>query len=236
MNEHQLVASSRQILTHNFCDLDHVVSGLSLRVADRPERSHDGSVSSIWAEPSGTDDDSADHVLVRAARLGDRDAFDAIVQRHGPGMYRFALRMVGGHASDAAEIVQESFVSAWKNIATFEARSSLKTWLYRLVTRRAADLQRKRKPTPVDADFLAAVTPPASSDPLQSVMNAELVVALQAALAELTWEQRAVWLLREIEGMSYDEMATTLAMTPDSVRGQLHRGRHNLAERMAQWR
>ena len=57
-----------------------------------------------------------------------------------------------------------------------------------------------------------------------------------AALAELPHQQRAVWLLRELEEMSYDDIATTLAMTPDSVRGQLHRGRRNLAERMAQWR
>ncbi len=179
---------------------------------------------------------ASDGVLVRQVRLGDRRAFDAIVERHGPGMYRFALRMVGGHQVDAAEVTQESFISAWKNIETFEARSSLRTWLFSLVSRRAADLQRKRRPTPVDDDFLAVVTPPANRDPLQEVMDRELIGALQAALEQLPVQQRAVWLLREMEGMSYDEIATTLTMTPDSVRGQLHRGRKNLAERMAPWR
>lgn len=195
-----------------------------------------GGVRQITPSYDVTDEGLADHVLVRAARLGDQDAFDAIVRRHGPGMYRYALRMVGGHEADAGEVVQEAFVSAWKNIATFEARSSLRTWLYRLASRRAVDLQRKRKPTPVDDDFLDAVTPPARTDPLRSVMDGELRVALQAALAELPWEQRAVWLLREVEGMAYGEIAESLGMTQDSVRGLLHRGRRNLAERMEPWR
>ncbi|MFC5676133.1 RNA polymerase sigma factor [Aeromicrobium endophyticum] len=177
-----------------------------------------------------------DHVLVRRVRLGERSAFDAIIERHGPGMYRFALRMVGGDRTDAGEVVQEAFISAWKNITTFEARSTLRTWLFSLVSRRAADLQRKRRPTPVSDDLLTVIAPAARHDPLQEVMDKELVAALQAALAELPHQQRAVWLLREVEQMSYDDIATTLVMTPDSVRGQLHRGRKNLAERMAQWR
>ncbi|KQY56178.1 RNA polymerase subunit sigma-70 [Aeromicrobium sp. Root495] len=151
-------------------------------------------------------------------------------------MYRFALRMVGGHDADAAEVVQEAFVSAWKNLETFEARSTLRTWLFSLTSRRAVDLQRRRRPTPVDDEFLALVAPPAQRDPLQDVLDRELVAALQVALTQLPDQQRAVWLLREVEDMSYDEIATTLAITPDSVRGQLHRGRQNLAERMAPWR
>lgn len=186
--------------------------------------------------PGRSDEHVSDQVLVRRVRLGDRDAFDAIIHRHGPGMYRFAVRMVGGDRTDAGEVVQEAFISAWKNIETFEARSSLRTWLFSLVSRRAADLQRKRRPTPVGDDLLSVVAPPSNRDPLQDVMDQELVAALQAALAELPHQQRAVWLLREVEEMSYDDIATTLTMTPDSVRGQLHRGRKNLAERMAQWR
>lgn len=182
------------------------------------------------------DPSAPDEVLVRAAQLGDPTAMEAIVLRHGPGMYRFALRMVGGNAADAAEVVQEAFISATRSIQTFQSRSSLRTWLYRLATRRAADLQRKSRPTPVDDELLSVITPAGGGDPLQDVMDRELVAALQVALAELSWEQRAVWLLREIEEMGYAEIAATLGLTPDAVRGQLHRGRRNLAERMAQWR
>ena len=77
---------------------------------------------------------------------------------------------------------------------------------------------------------------PAQDNPLQQVLDAELLAALQVALAELPWHQRAAWLLREVEEMSYDEIAVTLGVSEGSVRGHLHRGRRTLAERMARWR
>ncbi len=67
-------------------------------------------------------------------------------------------------------------------------------------------------------------------------MDGELLAALQSALDELPWHQRAVWLLREVEGMSYAEIAEAMAVPEGSVRGHLHRGRKNLAERMERWR
>ncbi|WP_246081523.1 RNA polymerase sigma factor [Nocardioides litoris] len=190
----------------------------------------------------GADDDAddgperSDTALVRAARLGDEAAFAQIVERHGPAMYRYALRLVNADATDAAEAVQEAFVSAWRGLDGFEGRSSLRTWLIRLVHRRAADLRRKRRPIPVDDDLLSVVSRPASDNPLQSALDAELLEALQQALDELPWHQRAAWLLREVEGMSYDEIAEALSLPVGSVRGHLHRGRRTLAERMARWR
>lgn len=179
-------------------------------------------------------DGPTDEALVRAARVGDDAAFEAIVDRYGPGMFRYAERLVGG--SDAAEVTQEAFISAWKDLATYAGRSSLKTWLFRLVHRRAVDLQRHRRPTPIDDHLLSRMVKPAKDNPLQHVLDAELLAALQQALDELTWHQRATWLLREVEGMSYDEMSVALAMPVGSVRGHLHRGRKTLAERMARWR
>jgi RNA polymerase sigma-70 factor (ECF subfamily) len=177
----------------------------------------------------------SDEALARAAGVGDEDAFRAIVDRHGPGMYRYALRLTGSEA-EAAEVTQEALVSAWKGVGTFEGRSSLRTWLIRLVHRRAVDQTRVRRPTPINDDLLSAVARPARDNPLQSVLDTELLEALQEALGELPWHQRACWLLREVEEMSYDEIATALAMPVGSVRGHLQRGRKNLAERMARWR
>ncbi|KQP65157.1 RNA polymerase subunit sigma-70 [Nocardioides sp. Leaf307] len=151
-------------------------------------------------------------------------------------MYRYALRLVGGNDTDAAEVTQEALISAWKDLGTFQGRSSLKTWLFRLVHRRAVDLQRHRRPTPINDDLLSRFVPEASDNPLQDVLDAELLAALQQALDELPWHQRAVWLLREVEGMSYDEIGEALALPVGSVRGHLHRGRRTLAERMARWR
>lgn len=190
---------------------------------------HNGDVE----QPGGTPTDAA---LVRAIRLGDEDAFGVIVDRYGPGMLRYAQRLVGGSETDAAEATQEAFISAWKGLPTFEGRSSLKTWLYRLVHRRAADLARHRRAVPIDDELLSRMSRPAPDNPLQHVLDSELAEALQAALDELPWHQRAVWLLREVEEMSYEEIAAALALSTGSVRGHLHRARRTLAERMARWR
>lgn len=179
---------------------------------------------------------ATDAALVRAARLGDDLAFGEIVDRHGPGMLRYARRLVGGSEADASEAVQEAFISAWKNLDSFRGESSLRTWLFRLVHRRAVDLQRHRRPTPIDDELLSRMVRVADDNPLQDVMDSELLEALQQALDELPWNQRAAWLLREVEGLGYDEIAQALGTTVGSVRGHLHRGRRQLAERMARWR
>lgn len=184
---------------------------------------------------SSTTHRAADDALVRAARAGDEAAFAALVDRYGPGMYGYARRLLGDHV-DAGEAVQEALVSAWKSLDDFEGRSHIRTWLYRLVHRRAVDLQRKRRPVPVEDESLSIMLPPARTDPLQQVLDSELLVALQAALETLPWNQRACWLLREIEEMSYDEIAEAIGLTEGSVRGHLQRARQALAERMAPWR
>ena len=179
---------------------------------------------------------ASDAALVRAARLGDDDAFGEIVDRYGPGMLRYARRLVNGSDADAGEVVQEAFISAWKSLDSFRGESSLKTWLFRLVHRRAVDLLRHRRPTPIDDELLSRVVRVADDNPLQDVLDSELLEALQEALDELPWNQRSAWLLREVEGLGYDEIAHAMGTTVGSVRGHLHRGRRQLAERMARWR
>lgn len=179
---------------------------------------------------------ASDAALVRAARLGDDDAFGALVDRHGPSMLRYARRLVGGSEADAGEVVQEAFISAWRSLDTFRGESSIRTWLFRLVHRRAVDLQRHRRPTPIDDELISRVIEASGDNPLQDVLDAELLEALQRALDELPWNQRAAWLLREVEGLGYEEIARTMGTTVGSVRGHLHRRRRQLAERMARWR
>ena len=185
---------------------------------------------------SGTPDRRTDEALVRAASAGDEEAFAVIVHRYGPGMHRYALRLVGGSHADAAEATQDAFVSAWKSLQTFAGTSSLKTWLYRIVHRRAADLVRKRRAVPIDDQLLSHLVPDLEDNALRGVLDEELLEALQQCLDELPWHQRAVWLLRELEGMSYAEIASTLAVQEGSVRGHLHRARRTIQERMARWR
>jgi len=177
----------------------------------------------------------SDAALVRAARLGDHDAFALIVSEHGPAMHRFAARTLG-NAFDAQEAVQEAFASAWRDLRLFRGDSSLRTWLFTLVSRKAADLRRRRRPIPVDDEMLLRWAASESSGPYEHVAAAALVTALEEALTELPVRQRAAWVLREVEQMSYEEIATVLGVTVGSVRGHLHRSRNALQERMSPWR
>ena len=177
----------------------------------------------------------SDGALLRAARLGDTDAFGAVVERHGPGMRRYA-RFILGDEDDAADATQEALVSAWRGLGTFRGASSLRTWLFTLVSRRAADLQRRRRPVPVPEEQLEQRLPTVPDAASGSALEADLVEALRSALQDLPWRQRACWVLRELEGLSYDEIAATVGVTSGQVRGYLQRGRATLAERMEPWR
>ncbi|MEV8378531.1 sigma-70 family RNA polymerase sigma factor [Kribbella sp. NPDC056861] len=177
---------------------------------------------------------AGDDALRRAAALGDADAFAAVIERHGPAMFRYARRMLNDHG-DAEEVVQDAFVAAWKALPEFRGESALRTWLFTLTARKAIDLLRKKRPTPVGDETLSAL-PAGGSDPVDPAVRTELLEALDAALAELPDRQRAVWLLREIEEMSYHEIAEVLATTPTVVRGQLARARIALQEKLEDWR
>jgi len=184
---------------------------------------------------AGGSAERSDGALLRAARLGDTDAFGAVVERHGPGMRRYA-RFILGDEEDAADATQEALVSAWRGLGTFRGESSLRTWLFTLVSRRAADLQRRQRPVPVDEQQLEQRLPAVPDTASGTALETHLLAALRSALQELPWRQRACWVLRELEGLSYDEIAATLGVTSGQVRGYLHRGRATLAERMEPWR
>lgn len=177
---------------------------------------------------------ASEPALVRAARLGDPNAFAVIVERHGPAMYRYARRLLA-RPDDAGDVVQEAFVSAWRGLDGFRGDAALRSWLFRLVSRRAADVSRRRRPTPVDDASLVTITDPGPG-PGQQHLDRCLLDALRAALSRLPWRQRAVWLLAEIEGLSYSEIALALSTTTGVVRGQLHRARRRLATDMEAWR
>jgi RNA polymerase sigma-70 factor (ECF subfamily) len=177
---------------------------------------------------------AGDDALRRAAALGDADAFAAVIERHGPAMFRYARRMLNDHG-DAEEVVQDAFVAAWKALPDFRGDSKLRTWLFTLTARKAIDLLRKKRPTPVADETLTGM-PAGGADPVEPAVRTELLEALDAALAELPDRQRAVWLLREVEEMSYLEISEVLATTPTVVRGQLARARVALQEKLEDWR
>lgn len=181
---------------------------------------------------------ASDRALARRAGLGDTEAFHELFGRQFTPTLRYALRMLDGDEQLAEEAVQEGWIKAWKGLPDYRGDSAVQTWLFTIVAREVLNLRRRRRPVPVDFALLEPL--PAkraeSGDPPQSLLDTELWKSLQLALSELPWRQRASWHLREMEGLSYTEIARVLDTTPTVVRGQLHRARQALAIRMEQWR
>lgn len=178
-----------------------------------------------------------DIVLARRAGMGDRSAFTVIFHRHGPAMFRYALHMLDGHTEDVEDALQNAWVKAWQHMGDFRGDAQLRTWLFTVTAREVVNLRRRRRPQPVRDDPLLERTPAEGDlEPEQQTVHRELHESLVLALSELPWRQRASWLLREMDGLSYQEIAAVLETSPTVVRGQLHRARAALAVRMAQWR
>jgi RNA polymerase sigma-70 factor (ECF subfamily) len=191
-----------------------------------------------------------DDALLRALRAGDEDAFAELVDRHSPAMLRVALAYVPSRAV-AEEAVQEAWLAALRGIDSFEGRSSLRTWLLRILTNLAMKGGgRERRSVPfaalaaaddpdgpsVDPDrFLPAdhdrwpghwaIGPAAWPTPEDGALSAELRGVVAAAIAELPEAQRTVIALRDVEGWGADEVCAALELSAGNQRVLLHRAR-----------
>jgi len=177
-----------------------------------------------------------DDVLARRAGLGDRRAFADLVDRHGPALYRYARRMLDD-PRDTEDCVQEAFVAAWTALPHFEGRSTLRTWLFAITAHKVRSLQRRRPRTALPLPFAPDdEVDRRAVDPQRSAEDADLLEALNVALRELPPGPRSTWLLREVEGLTYDQIAEVAGTTTSTVRGQLHRARAHLIQRLEAWR
>lgn len=186
--------------------------------------------------PTHTSAGVSDQELAVQAALGDRDAFTHIVLRLGPGMHRYALTMLEGDFHGAEDAVQEALTKAWQALPRFRGESSLRTWLFRITANEVLTARRRARPVSLDDGLLRSVAADRGDQPQARMAERELARALQDALAELPWRQRAAWILREVEQMPYAQIAAVLQTSETVVRGQLHRARRTLAVRMGQWR
>ncbi len=174
--------------------------------------------------------------LVQRVVAGDRDAYAELVRAHQTRVLRLCASMLGDPtlAEDAA---QETFVKAYQALSSFRRESTFHTWLYRIASNHCLDLIRKRRRERTeswDTRVEQSGEPPhewrtASQDPHTVVANADLV---QRALAQLSPDYRLILTLREVEGLSYQELADTLRCSLDAVKAKLRRARQALLERV----
>jgi RNA polymerase sigma-70 factor, ECF subfamily len=171
--------------------------------------------------------------LIARAKKGDREAFGALVKRYEHRVVGVALAVVHNQ-DDALELAQETFVRAYENLRSFESRSSFSTWLYRIAANLAVDFWRREGRHNVlrgeDAESELSKISNASGDSFRVASQGELGERLGKALKELTPEHRAVILLREVEGLSYDEISEVLQCPRGTVMSRLHYARNRLRE------
>ena len=181
--------------------------------------------------PPGALDDAT--LAIRAGE-GDVDAFEELVVRYQGPVYRLALRMLGSPA-EAEDVTQDAFLAAWRGLPTLRERAAFSGWLYRLAVNRCLNLLRGRRPVAeLDLATLRSTRP--EEQPEAAAESGAEVAALGAALQLLTPEQRACWILRELQGCSYEEIAEITGTTTAAVRGRIARSRAALAEVMQAWR
>ena len=178
--------------------------------------------------------EAPDLELVRLAQSGDHAAFEGLVRRYSERAYRAAYRVVRDQ-SQAEDVVQEALIKAYRGLRRFEARSSFYTWLYRIVVNLALDRRRREKRAPAlewDDTVAKEVDPravlPASEDPERSTRRHEVRALVAEGIQELPDGQREVLLLREVEGLSYEEIASTMGISKGTVMSRLHYARKKM--------
>ena len=166
------------------------------------------------------------------ARSGDQEAFRALVDRHGRALFALAFRLTG-NSHDAEDVVQETFVKAWRRLDEFEARSQFSSWLHRIAANTAYDLLRSRRRRPedplVDGEVerpVASATP--SADRL--VFGREVDARIRAALHRLGPMERSAFLLRHVDGLSLREIAQAMGSEPNAVKQSVCRAVKKMRE------
>lgn len=172
--------------------------------------------------------------LISLARQGDQSAFEALLTRYEKQVYHQALRLLA-NPEDAADVTQEVFLKVWRSLPSFHGESSFSTWLYRLTDNAAIDLLRREKKRRGDASlddeeyqWDSTLADPDAS-PQRELERKELHRSVQEGLNKLSEEHRRILVLREINGLSYEEIAEILALTAGTVKSRLARARTALA-------
>jgi len=173
--------------------------------------------------------EDSDAVAVARARAGDQDAFGMLVERHSIRLFQLVYRMTGNE-QDAEDVVQETFLRAYKQLKRFESRAGFSTWLHRIAANCSLDLLRKRKrqDEQVDAVELESEGPSSTLSshappPDDQVFHLEVQQKIQAVMELLTPMERTAFVLRHFEGRSIDEIGRVLGTGPSATKQSIFR-------------
>jgi len=186
-------------------------------------------------------DAEIDRALIERAQSGDKNAFRELVERHQRRAFAIAFALVKDE-EDAREVVQEAFVRVFGGLAQFHGGSSFFTWLYRIVTNLSIDVIRRpaRRDTGLDESVEIEESDDAplarieGADPILHIHRAELHARIESALAELPAYHRGVILMREVQGMSYEEMADAMGVSKGTIMSRLFHARRKLQKTLAE--
>jgi RNA polymerase sigma-70 factor (ECF subfamily) len=175
-----------------------------------------------------------DRRLIEECLGGRRDAFGELVYRYQARLYNVVIRLVV-HADDAADVVQEAFLNAYQSLPSFKGDAEFFTWLYRIAFNSAISLKRRKRATvSLDAGGpdggIDPYDPSEYVKPGQALERMEGEVQLQEAMNRLSSEHREVLVLKDIEGMKYEEIAAILDVPIGTIRSRLHRARLELRD------
>jgi RNA polymerase sigma-70 factor, ECF subfamily len=169
-----------------------------------------------------------DAELVRRTTRGELTAFEELVDRHRPVVVRVAARMVG--SEDAEDISQDTFLRAFHRLEYYRADAPFRSWLLRIAHNAALDHLGRRRPEPVDPYAFDASEPSSSRPPAERLELRERIERLERKLSGLSHSHRVVLVLRDAEGLSYEEIADITGTPLGTVKGRLHRARREFVE------
>ena len=175
-----------------------------------------------------------DAQVVRDVLAGDRDAYRLLVRRYGDVLYGHALRMVRS-PDEASDLAQRALVKGYRKLASCRDPERVGAWLFRILSNLTKDHLRSRRRTSISLDRLEEL-PEQGGGPLEAAHRGEVRGRLRLALAQLTPDQREAFMLKHVEGRSYEEMAAVLDASVASLKMRVHRARDALQELLEDFR
>jgi len=180
-----------------------------------------------------------DAELVERTKTGDNRGFDELVRRYRDRVYRLSTKILR-HEDDAAEALQDAFLSAYRGLPNFKSESTFSTWLYRIATNASLMKLRRRRDSHVsyeqsqggDSDAEPLAIPDASTQPLEELLDSEAREVLGREVDLLPANEKEVFVLRDIMEQSNADVAQELGLTVAAVKSRLHRARLHLRDRM----